>query len=623
MNRPEYNRQGKEIRILDEKTVNQIAAGEVVERPASIVKELIENAIDAGATDVTIAISAGRTDINSITVTDDGIGMRNDEIPLAFTPHATSKIRSADDLSWCTSLGFRGEALASIASVACVRVRTRARTLDSGTGEEPNIGSEFIISAGEVISTREIGSPAGTSICIEHIFYNTPARKKFQKTVATETARIADIIEGFAILYPAITFRFRLNKILKISTHGCSTLKEVLQTLYPADMQQMIPLTRKRDGIDIAGYISLPSLYRQSGRRIMIAVNGRRIQSLAIQQAIRRGYHSLLMPKFFPVAVLGISLNPADVDVNVHPTKREVRFSHEPAVLSAISEAVQETLSAQNLIPVSSAKPVFLSFPDREDETQNELPQPPCTEKEPVLYRDYQQQMTPADAGFEVCEVSAAHVRRSGYQLRQTQLPCTSSIPSHDIPRLTYIGQVDATYLVASTTEGGMVLVDQHAAHERVRFDQIRITANEPPQSQELIVPQILSLSSPETAVIQNALPVLAEIGFIIESFGKDTYQVRAVPVMLNRQEEIGIIHEILDTLIEEKIKKPEMMRDVIERMIACRGAIKAGTILLPHQAEELLSQLVQTTTPYTCPHGRPTMIQFPASHLQKMFHRI
>ncbi|MBN1167573.1 MAG: DNA mismatch repair endonuclease MutL [Methanospirillaceae archaeon] len=623
MSRPEYSRQGEEIRILDEKTVNQIAAGEVVERPASIVKELIENAIDAGATDVTIAIRAGRTDITSITVTDDGIGMRKGDIPLAFTPHATSKIRSADDLSRCISLGFRGEALASIASVACVTLRTRARGRDSSTGEEPENGSEYIISAGQVISAREIGSPAGTSIGIENIFYNTPARKKFQKTVATETARIADVIEGFAILYPSITFRYRLNKVLKISTHGCSTLKEVLQTLYPADMQHMIPLSRKRDGMGLTGYISLPSLYRQSSRRIMISVNGRRIQSLSIQQAIRRGYHTLLMPKLFPVAILGISLNPADVDVNVHPTKREVRFSYEPAVLSAISETVEETLFAQNLIPVSSAKPIFLSLPDRQDETQKELPQPPRTEKEPVLYRNYQQQVTPAFAESGVYEVSPVRLRRSGYQLRQTQLPCTNSVPVHDIPRLIYIGQIDATYLVASTAEGGMVLVDQHAAHERIRFDQIRMAANESPQSQELIVPRILSLSLPETAVMRNALPVLAEIGFIIESFGKDTYQVRAVPVMLNRQEEIGIIHEILDALIEEKIKKPEMMRDVIERMIACRGAIKAGTILLPHQAEELLSQLVQTTAPYTCPHGRPTMIQFPASHLQKMFHRI
>ncbi len=617
----------RQIHLLDEDTINQIAAGEVVERPASIVKELVENALDAQATDITIAIQTDRHQVIAIAVTDDGLGMLPEEVPLAFMPHATSKILTAEDLNRCSTLGFRGEALASIASVACVTLKTRPRPRSYASPDKGGTGFHYIISAGEVLTAGETGSAIGTSITVENIFFNIPARKKFQKTVSTETARIADTIEGFAILYPSVTFRYRLNGAEKISTHGCSALGEVLYALYPHEMQNMIPLTWEEEGVNITGFISQPSMSRKNGRRIILAVNNRKIISQPIQQAIKKGYSTLLMTKEYPIAVLHLTLDPAGVDVNVHPTKREVRFLHESTVLTALTTGVRNTLSLHNLIPVGDAKPVFPTLPDfrilQKTGIKTDTPTDTHTSSYQDTYHFEQERLVPDYTGDGVYEVTAAQARLSQYRLRQTQLPLTGSIPIPTIPSLVYIGQIDATYIVASTSEGGMLLIDQHAAHERIRYDQLLLANEGKSDSQELIVPIILTLSIPEAAIMQKALFILFEQGFIIESFGRDSYQIRAVPVLLGKNEESDTIHEILDTLIEEGIKKPELIRDTVLKMVACRGAIKAGTILTPDLGQELLDQLVKTASPYTCPHGRPTMIQFPASHLQKLFQRI
>lgn len=615
----------RHIHLLDEDTINQIAAGEVVKRPASIVKELIENALDAGASNISISIQTNKREVISITVTDDGLGMLPEEVPLAFTPHATSKIQSADDLTRCTTLGFRGEALASIASIACVTLRSRPRYRSESSNNKLSAGFHYIISAGEVLTAGEIGSATGTSVCVENIFFNTPARKKFQKTVSTETALIADTIEGFAILYPAITFRYRLNGAEKVSTHGCTSLGEILAVLYPYEVKDMIPVRFRHECVQVTGYISLPSVSRKSGRRIIISINNRRIISSQIQQAIKRGYGTLLMPKNYPVAVLNISLDPADVDVNVHPTKREVRFSDEGQVLDAITTGVQESLVMYNLIPEGDEKQVLSgSFHIRTQEIQPEpgIGKETETKSDPLNYHYEQERLFASGRGEGVYEVSAAQARLSQYRLRQTQLPLAGSTPLSVIPTLVYVGQIDATYIIASIPGGGMMLIDQHAAHERIRYDQLRVVCEDTAESQELIIPAILSLSMPESAIMEKALPFLFEQGFIIESFGKDTYQIRAVPVLLGKNEETDIIHEILDTMIEEGMKNPELIRDMVIKMIACRGAIKAGTILTPEQARELLDQLVRTKIPYTCPHGRPTMVSFSPSHLEKMFNR-
>jgi DNA mismatch repair protein MutL len=587
------------IRILDEETVNQIAAGEVVERPASVVKELIENAIDAGATSITVDIGTIKKEISRIRVSDDGIGIRSQEVFLAFTPHATSKIIVAEDLHSCLTLGFRGEALASIAAIAYVTIITRHRDEEAGT--------RLIISGGEILEHGEIGAPAGTTITVEEIFFTTPARRKFLRTLATELSRVSGVIEVFSLLYPSLTFRYVLNGQEKSASYAGRTLGEVLRAIRPDEAGHMVPISFKGEGVFLEGFLSLPTLTRQTPSRILIAVNGRLISSSRINGAIRSGYGTLIPSHTFPSVVLKISLDPARVDANIHPTKREIRVADEKEFLRIINNAVRKTLGSCELSRSVSCPDATLplSLVDLPDHLTPSI--------------SYPQFQTTAD---RVCEATLAGYRTTARQLRQTSL--VSETPDEmthtGFPCLTYIGQVAATYLLATNDSSDLILIDQHAAHERVRYDQLKYEQEQGTVSQELIVPVVLSLSPAETQTLSEIRSLLREEGFIIEPFGKDTWCVRAVPVVLGRCEDPHAIKEIIISSLDKG--SDNRLREMVSRMVACRGAVKAGVVLTAEQGEEIIRQLSRTSEPYTCPHGRPTIVSFSRSRLEELFMR-
>ncbi|MDD1729477.1 MAG: DNA mismatch repair endonuclease MutL [Methanospirillum sp.] len=587
------------IRILDGETVNQIAAGEVVERPASIVKELIENAIDAGAAQITVEISSSRKEVSRIRIIDDGHGIPAGEVPLAFLPHATSKIQTAEDLNTCRTLGFRGEALASIAAIAYVTMVTRPQ------GEEA--GTRVIISGGEVLEQGAIGAPVGTTLTIEEIFFTTPARRKFLKSLATELSRLSSVIEVFCLFYPEITFRYLLNGQEKITSHGTRTLGEVLRALRPDEAVQMLSIKGEDHGISLEGYISHPELIKQNTQRILIAVNGRMIVSSRISGAIRGGYGTLIPSYSFPVAVLVITLDPARVDANIHPTKREIRISDESEFLKFITSTVKETLQRNDLSHSVSVT------------ERSELIQSPDTQMSDSVSSEYHVRMSPLPG---VHEASLAGYRTTARQLRQSRLQMepADSAGEPRFPSLTYIGQVAATYLLASNEAGDLILIDQHAAHERVRYDQLKREQREGTLSQELLVPVVLSFSPSEVHLLTELKSDLEEEGFHIEPFGKDTWCVRGVPVVLGRSEDPEAIKEIISGILTGG--QESRMHESVSRLVACRGAVKAGVILTPEQGEEIISQLSYTAEPYTCPHGRPTIVSFSRVKLEELFRR-
>ncbi len=592
------------IRVLDESTVHLIAAGEVVDRPVSIVKELIENAIDASSSRITVELVTSHGMISRIRITDDGIGIPADQVALAFLPHATSKIRTGDDLLSCRTLGFRGEALASIAAVSYVTMVTRPK--------ESDVAVLFRITGGEVIECTETGAPGGTSITVEEIFFNTPARRKFLKSLQTEVAHVTSLLESFACLYPGITFRYMVNGIEKFSTHSGSDLSAIFRALYPADAGMMIPVMGEDGSIRITGLVSLPKLVKQNRQRFLIAVNGRLVQSPAMISAVKRAYGSLIPGNVWPVAVLMLDLPPAWVDANIHPTKREVRFSAERTVLDLLVRTVRRALDDADL----------LNAPARsDDDTQKSLNDISFPAQVSVRYG----LPVPAQGARSVCEASLAGYRTTSRQLLQTRLPESAGegqVRDERFPELIWIGQVGGTYIVASDKTGALFLIDQHAAHERVRYDQLKQQESLHLKTQELIAPVVLSLSPTENELISSVLPVLTDEGFIIEPFGQDTWCVRGVPVVLGRYEDPDTVREIIGTILLED-EGPVRRKEQVLRLVACRSAVKAGAVLTPEQGMDIVNQLSQTADPWTCPHGRPTIISFSCQELGKMFKRV
>lgn len=590
------------IQVLDESTIHLIAAGEVVDRPVSIVKELVENSIDADASRITVEVTTARGEISRIRITDDGIGIPLEQVPVAFLPHATSKIRTGDDLLTCMTLGFRGEALASIAAVSYVTMITGTRTSDSAI--------RFRITGGEVVECTETGAPSGTSITVEEIFFNTPARRKFLKSLQTEIAHITSLLESFACLYPGITFRYLVNGLEKFSTHGGSDLMDIFRALYPEEARMMIPISGEEGGAAVTGLISLPRLVKQNRQRFLIAVNGRLVQSPAMISAVKRGYGSLIPQSVWPVAVLMLDIPPAEVDANIHPTKREVRFSAERKILDLLVRTVRKVLDECDLVGQGSVG---------SENNQVSLSDLPSPEPVPIRY-EY-----PLSARRQVCEATLAGYRTTSRQLLQTRiLENIDGEPQGDtrFPDIFWIGQIGGTYIIASDKSGTVYLIDQHAAHERVRYDQLKLQESLHLKTQELIAPVVLTLNPSETGILPSVLPVLADEGFIIEPFGQDTWCVRGVPVVLGRYEDPETVREIIGTILSED-DGPVRQKEKVIRLVACRSAVKAGAILTPEQGMDIIMQLSQTSDPWTCPHGRPTIISFSTSDLAKMFKRI
>lgn len=581
------------IHVLDPDTVNQIAAGEVVERPASVVKELLENAIDAGSTSILVDVASDMAGITKIRVTDNGEGMTPEEAALAFHPHATSKIRDIADLSAIRTLGFRGEALASIAAVAEVTLVTRPR------GGGALAGTRLVVRGGEVVEKSEVGAPEGTTVMVERLFYNTPARRKFLKSRNTELAHVYAVVENLALAHGEVAFRVVHNGKERMATQRSGELLTTIAGLYGAELARaLVPFEGRLAFLRIGGYISRPSESRGNPSQVFISINGRSISSRQIAAAVREGYGTLLPKDRYPVAFLELSIDTNLVDVNVHPTKREVRLSREREITVAIAAAVEEALTRHDLARETPAEPVQQQIVARGIEP---VPSPPPVSEPGASY-------TAGHRGLAL----------SDKQLRRTETEGGENL----LPAMEPIGQVAATYIVAEGADGTLYLVDQHAAHERVLYDQVTERRDRASGSQELIMPVVLSLPPKESAALRDMIPLLADEGFVVEEFGRDTFAVRAVPAALGAVEDPGMVREAIADLLTDEARTAPDRREAVTCIVACRGAVKAGARLTHDQQKRLLMQLARTTTPWTCPHGRPTVVAFDKRRLDGMFRR-
>jgi len=591
------------IRVLDQATVNKIAAGEVVERPASVVKELVENSIDAGAQSIRIDLVASKNEITKISVSDDGKGMGREDALLAFTPHATSKIREISDLDRIGTLGFRGEALASIAAVARVTLITRPRD------DELAAGTRIIFAGGELLENTAIGAPGGTTILVEDLFYNTPARKKFQKSRATELAHIIGILEGIILAHPDIAFRLTYNGTEQVVTGRNATRLDTIARIYgAATARDLVPVSMTAPIVTVMGHISRPSLSRKDRDRIFLSINGRYVSSPSITNAIKEGYGTLLPKDRFPVAFLSLDIDTALVDVNVHPTKKLVRISREPEIAGAVRDAVRKTLAGHDLIPdirsASAPQPIVTDAPAATAGLSRSLPYPFPETTPPVI-----------------SEPTHAGVTDSDRRLRQTEL-APGPVPAATLPPLRVIGECGGIYILATTASGELLIIDQHAAHERILYELAGQQDSTGKRVQELIAPVILHRTPRESAVLAELLPALRNEGFQIEEFGKDTFLVRSVPVVLGKLEDTSLLEDIISDLVSPDRAERVDNRERITRIVACRGAIKAGTVCTPEQCQRVADQLRLTKNPFTCPHGRPTIIRFTREQLDGMFKR-
>ncbi len=563
------------IQILPPEVASKIAAGEVVERPASVVKELVENALDAGATDIRVEIRQGGRRL--IQVADNGCGIPADEVELAFARHATSKLRDVQDLERIASLGFRGEALASIAAVAHVTLLTRP--------PEEMVARRVRVEGGRLVENRPAAAPAGTLVTVEHLFYNVPARQKFLRQPATETAYIHEVVTRYALAYPERRFELVSEGRSLFLSPGSGELRDVLAAVLGVEeAEALLPVEAEGEhGARLVGFLSPPSLHRASRADIAFFVNRRWIQDRSLSAAVSQAYHTFLPVGRFPVAFLFLEMPPSEVDVNVHPTKREVRFRHGQAVFSLVQAAVRKVLTAQAPVAAPFA-PAWI---------------PPHGHGAP----------TPA--------APPAGPQPSSMPSTAALWPDTASLPP-----LRVVGQVALTYIVAEGPDG-LYLIDQHAAHERVLYEELTAERADAPPSQALLHPLPVRLTPRQAAALGEHVEHLRRYGFDLEPFGGDTWLLRGVPPMLHRGDPARALGDILDELAEGTARPLEDSREArVVASICKQVAVKAGQALSLEEMRELVHRLERTRSPRTCPHGRPTMILIQAALLARQFGR-
>ncbi len=678
-----------QIHVLDSETIDKIAAGEVVERPSSVVKELVENAIDAGAAAVTVEIKDGG--IEFIRVTDNGAGMEREQLRTAFLRHATSKIADASDLIRISSLGFRGEALSSIAAVAKVEVITK--TPDSVTG------SRILLEGARETGFEEVGAPDGTTFLVRNLFFNTPVRRKFLKQPATEGGYIVDLMEHLALSRPDISFKLLVGSQMKFHTSGNGDLKEVIYRIYGRDVAaSLVSVQAEREGIHVEGYLGKPVLVRSNRNFEIYFINGRFIRSNVVSRAVEEGYKEYLMQHKFPLCVLHIAMDTARVDVNVHPTKMDVRFSDAIAFSNFLMEIVREALRGREMIPEASlsgdrewkaaaaaeqkaaqeeqtpepfernrtesyhleeetkyraaAAERKIQSPEMQDFMQNPVWRRVKMSEKPVEGSDLSQKMTentaePAVSAeeedfftetSELPEDAGQHdtfplppPEQEQPALGQLESGVTSQLNLFEEKILTVdnrsrfriIGQVFETYWLIQFEEK-LMMVDQHAAHEKVNYERLMKQYREKNViSQALMPPAIVSLSGQEETMLKENMEVFASLGFEVESFGGSEYALRSVPVDLYGCDGREMFLEVLDQLssgtafgnirvIEEKIAS-----------MSCKAAVKGNSLLSFAEAEALIDELLTLENPYNCPHGRPTIVTMTKAEMDRKFKRI
>ena len=624
------------IAVLDENTINKIAAGEVIERPSSIVKELLENAIDADATAITVEIRDGGTSL--IRITDNGCGIEKAQVPMAFLRHATSKIRRAEDLASVMSLGFRGEALSSIAAVARVELITK-------TGNEL-AGSRYRIEGGMELGIEEVGVPEGTTFLVRDLFYNTPARKKFLKSPSTEGSYVQDFVEKIALSRPDISIRYVKGGSSVLHTSGNHNLKDIIYEIYGRELTANLLKIEEREGpVKVSGYICKPVVARSSRNCEIYFINGRYIKNPLISRAIEEAYRPFLMKHKFPFTVLHFTIDTKALDVNVHPAKMEVRFENGEAVYETVYQAVSEALHEKELIPQIS-----LTEPKEEEkqkengflfpENKKRVPEP--FEKKRLAVQQLKEPEVPYGSKGTAFQVPPppAKVSKSPASFQQPEPEKPLENPPEpksrqmDLfdgkllePKARFqhklLGQLFDTYWLVEYQEQ-LFIIDQHAAHEKVLYEKTMKSLKERSYDSQMVSPPIiLTLTVQEEVALTAHLPYFTDLGFEIEPFGGREYAVRGIPSNLLSIAKKELFMDMLGSLTEEKTHANlEMIYERVASM-SCKAAVKGGHALNAREADQLIDELLELENPYACPHGRPTIISMSKYELEKKFKRI
>jgi DNA mismatch repair protein MutL len=582
------------IRLLSPETASQIAAGEVVERPASVVKELVENALDAGAKTVSVNIQeAGR---RLIEIADNGTGIPANELSLAVERHATSKLQSANDLFHIETLGFRGEALASIGSVSRLSITSRVKSADAG--------ARIRVEAGICGSVEPVGAPVGTTVRVEDLFYNVPARLKFLKQDLTERRAIDALLTRYALAYPEVRFRLSDSASPSLQTPGDGDRRAILATLYGVEVaKNMLEVLAEDEGLKLTGFISPASLTRSNRKEITFFINGRWISDTPLTQALLQAYHTLLMVGRYPLAALFIEIDPEEVDVNVHPAKAEVRFKNQDRVFSFVQRSTRRALLAYS--PVPSLPPTQNLWGSSRPEQAGGLAFANPTSNSVGL------------------EWSLAHAEYDDTTPVSPPLSSPSQQSSaFNLPIMRLVGQIGATYLIAEGPDG-LYLIDQHAAHERVLFEKLMAQhAQKNIPSQILLTPQVVQVPPASAKILEEQLPVLQHFGFTVEAFGPNAFQVRAIPALFADTDPAAALRALVEDFEEDESPLQNEIEAKIAARVCKRMAVKAGKNLSVEEQRALLTDLENCDSPRTCPHGRPTMIHLSVDMLERQFGR-
>ena len=627
---------------LDENLANKIAAGEVIERPASVVKELLENAIDAAATQITVKIE--ESGLKSIEIIDNGEGIARDEVALALKRHATSKIKDVDDLFRIRTLGFRGEALPSIASVSELTINTAV----ADNGDES--GTLLIAKGGDIIQNDAAPKRVGTRIKVENLFYNTPARLKYIKSLQAELSHITDIINRLSLAHSEVAFTLINDGREMMKTAGTGDLRQAIAGVYGiSTAKKMLAISNSDLDFEVSGYVSLPELTRANRNYITILLNGRYIKNFLINRAIVDGYGSKLMVGRFPLAVIDIKIDPFLADVNVHPTKQEVRISKERELMVLITRAISQALQPQTLIPnaLENLNKSTSTAPPADKAQQTSLP---LTGKQ--LYYDSERQdfyvqekatvdlvptslselsaikdrTTVSSSAVETISEATTEAIHEESSVVNAAIPMTSvddEVGNKTFPELEFLSQMHGTYLLCQSPEG-LYIVDQHAAQERVKYEYYREKIGQVNyDQQQLLVPILIRLTQDEIGLVLDKKELLAEAGVFLAAYGDDQLILREHPIWMNDDEIESATYELIDLLLAGRDVSVKKYREDLAIMIACKSSIKANMFIDPASARDLLQQLAQCKNPYNCPHGRPALVSFSNTDLEKMFRRI
>jgi DNA mismatch repair protein MutL len=599
------------IKLLDDDLINKIAAGEVIERPASVVKELIENSLDAGATIINVEIKDSGKRL--IKISDNGEGMDENDTKNSVLRHATSKINSTDDLFSIQTLGFRGEALASIAAVSKLGITTKRK--------DKLEGFNLVLEGGKIISSGPIGTNQGTTIEVQDLFFNTPPRKKFLKGDAVELRHIIDVVLRYSLFNKRISFKLSHDGHVLLNSPAVEDFRSNIASIYGINLaKNLLEVKYEDEFVKINGYLAKPNEARNDKNQQSTFVNGRWVKSEEIRKAVYEGYHSLLFVGKHPIFILNLELNSEKIDVNVHPAKTEIKIEQKNEVKKAVIEAIKGTLERNNLIPVMDI--------DYEEQltfgtAKKELPKKESSEAkylfEPSKQTIIKQEKENKDTTINNFEES--------YVTPEEEIFVSEHKESKEIegnvklPAMKILGQIHKTFFIAETS-GGMLLIDQHVVQERVLYEQfMQQLMNKHVRVQTLLKGEVLEFSPSEKVLLIDNLERLNNLGFQLEEFGGNTFVLKTIPTLFGRLQPKELLYEVLSKLKEGKNKLEEIQEEIITRM-SCRASVKAGDVMTIPQIEKLLKELSETQLPYTCPHGRAVLIKINVDELEKKFKR-